>query len=73
MIIVHGNVIVGPTAEDVDSRSRAPVDPILAQRLLDYGCHTVPELTSCSAVGHYTGVRPATQYKDYQIQSFVDR
>ncbi|XP_076465299.1 glycerol 3-phosphate dehydrogenase-like isoform X2 [Babylonia areolata] len=70
---VHNNVIVGPTAEDVESRQRAPIDPGITKRLLEVGRQTIPELNSCSPIGHYTGVRPATQFKEYQIRSYIDR
>ncbi|KAK7115993.1 glycerol 3-phosphate dehydrogenase-like isoform X2 [Littorina saxatilis] len=70
---VHNNLIVGPTAEDVESRQRAAIDATITKRLVDIGRQTVPELTSFSPVGHYTGVRPATEYKDYQIKSYADR
>ena len=66
-------MIVGPTAEDVESRQRAAVDPNITKRLVDFSRQTVPELTSYSPVGHYTGIRPATQFKDYQIRPFIDR
>ncbi|KAK7442575.1 hypothetical protein BaRGS_00040514 [Batillaria attramentaria] len=70
---VHGNVIVGPTAEDVESRSSPPIDTATTRRLLEHGRTVVPELDSWTPVGHYTGVRPATQYKDYQIRAYLDR
>ncbi|KAL8615935.1 hypothetical protein ACOMHN_034611 [Nucella lapillus] len=70
---VHNNVIVGPTAEDVESRQRAPIDPHITKRLLELGRQTVPKLTSWVPGGHYTGVRPATQVKDYQIRAYPDR
>lgn len=70
---VYNNVLVGPTAEDVDSRQRAPVDGDIAQRLIAIGQQTVPKLTSYALVGHYTGLRPATEHKDYIIQPLIDR
>ena len=70
---VHNNVLVGPTAEDVASRERAAIDPSITRRLLDWGRQVVPELTSYSPVGQYTGTRPATEFKDYQIHPYPDR
>lgn len=70
---VYNNLIVGPTAEDVESRERAPLDDAITLRLLEYGHQVLPDLTSLMPCGHYVGLRPATQFKDYQIQGYMDR
>ncbi|XP_050399987.1 glycerol 3-phosphate dehydrogenase [Patella vulgata] len=71
---VYGNIIVGPTAEDTESRSVPPdIDSVITSRLFTHTKKTVPGLSQYFPLGHYTGLRPATQYKDYQIKAYRDR
>ncbi|ESP05638.1 hypothetical protein LOTGIDRAFT_152500 [Lottia gigantea] len=71
---VYNNVIVGPTAEDIPSRQVPPeADGIIRSKLYSATGSTVPCLSSYSNIGEYTGLRPATQYKDYQITTFPER
>ncbi|XP_046343107.2 glycerol 3-phosphate dehydrogenase-like [Haliotis rufescens] len=66
---VYNNLIIGPTAEDVEERSIPAPDPLIKDRLLHHAHNTLPKLVGCDVIGEYTGVRPATQFKDYQIIS----
>jgi len=66
---VYDNVIVGPTAENVNRRERAAIDNDITRRLSNVAMQTVPQLTSHPVVKLYTGVRPATQEKDYIINA----
>lgn len=66
---IYDNVIVGPTAEDVSSRVRASIDTEISQRLYSVAAKVTPLLTRHDVVGQYTGVRPATQFKDYIISA----
>ncbi|XP_046544009.1 uncharacterized protein MG039 homolog isoform X2 [Haliotis rubra] len=66
---VYNNLIIGPTAEDVVERSIPAPDPLIKARLLHHAQKTIPNLIGCDVIGEYTGVRPATQFKDYQITS----
>lgn len=71
---VYNNVIIGPTAEETNDRCATPdLDQATTTRLLNYGKETVPPLMSHDIVRMYTGVRPATENKDYQISTRVDR
>jgi glycerol-3-phosphate dehydrogenase len=71
---VYDNVIIGPTAEETNDRCATPhLDQATTTRLLNYGKKTVPPLTTHDIVRMYTGVRPATENKDYQIITRVDR
>ncbi|XP_052219838.1 glycerol 3-phosphate dehydrogenase-like isoform X4 [Dreissena polymorpha] len=70
---VYDNVIVGPTAENVDSRRQAPVDESIRLRLTEIAAKVVRELPSHPVVSLYTGVRPATDVKDYIISAETDR
>jgi glycerol-3-phosphate dehydrogenase len=64
---VFGNVIVGPTAEDIDrkddtSSTRAGIDHLLAE-----GAKIMPELVRHEVTAIYVGLRAATEDADYQV------
>jgi glycerol-3-phosphate dehydrogenase len=62
-----GNLLVGPTAEDQEDRSRADVDRTTLEQLIAKGIEVIPGLAGQSVNAIYAGLRPATQFKDYQI------
>ncbi|KAK3240770.1 hypothetical protein CYMTET_49413 [Cymbomonas tetramitiformis] len=66
---VHGNIVVGPTAEDVTEREMpASTDAPTTARLQQLAERLLPRLTEvCHVEGTYAGLRPATQHRDYQI------
>ena len=66
-----GNLLVGPTAEDQQDRSRADVDRATLEHLIAKGIEMIPGLAHHAVNAIYAGLRPATQFKDYQIA--VDR
>jgi glycerol-3-phosphate dehydrogenase len=68
---IFGNLLVGPTAEDQQSREDATVDAGTLQTLYDRGVEIVPELANHSVTATYAGIRPATEFKDYCIQPFA--
>jgi len=70
---VFGNLLVGPTAEDQESRSDASTDEIALTSLLAAATDKVPDLTHMPVTAAYAGLRPATEHKEYQIQSHTDQ
>ncbi len=62
-----GNLLVGPTAEDQEDRASADVDRATLEYLIARGVEMVPGLARHSVNAIYAGLRPATQFKDYQI------
>jgi glycerol-3-phosphate dehydrogenase len=68
-----GNVLVGPTAEDQEDRVHAEVDRAALQQLVARGIEILPGLASVDVTAIYAGLRPATQFKDYQITAQADR
>ena len=70
---VFGNLLVGPTAEDQDDRSSATLDETKLRSLIDTGRRIVPKLVDHSITAAYAGLRPATQFKDFQIEALPDR
>ena len=65
----YGNLIVGPTAEEQDDRVNASVDQQTLERLIAKGRALVPALADHPVTAVYAGLRPATQFKDYQIEA----
>jgi glycerol-3-phosphate dehydrogenase len=64
---VFGNVMLGPTAEDVEGKD----DTGSTRRGLDYlmreGRRIVPELLRHEVTAVYAGLRAATEHSDYQL------
>lgn len=77
-IIVYPNlfnqIIVGPTAETQQDRSQAPVKNDINQILYNKLAELIPTFPTLDYkhIGSYTGIRPATEYSDYQIQFHND-
>ncbi len=67
---IFGNVIVGPTAEEQESRTDKSVDQSTLNELIQHAHFAVPALKNCPVTATYAGIRPATQFDDYQIQPY---
>jgi glycerol-3-phosphate dehydrogenase len=64
---VYGNLLLGPTAEDIaDGADTATTADGLAA-LVDAGRRIVPALGDEEVTATYAGVRAATEHRDYQI------
>ena len=70
---VWGTVVVGPTAEDQDSKTDLSINPSTAARLLEHATSMVPALKTARVLGSYSGLRPATEFRDYQISAHPDK
>lgn len=70
---IYGNVLVGPTAEEQTSREDASTQIDTLEKLRAKGIEMVPELAHCEVTAIYAGLRPATQFKDYQIKHHADQ
>jgi glycerol-3-phosphate dehydrogenase len=68
-----GNVLVGPTAEDQEDRVHAAVDQAALRQLVTRGSEMLPGLANVDVSAVYAGLRPATEFKDYQITAQPDR
>ena len=64
---VFGNVLIGPTAEEQEDRSRATVETETLKALLKRGAEAVPALANIPVTAVYAGLRPATESKAYRI------
>nr|WP_306263820.1 NAD(P)/FAD-dependent oxidoreductase [Pararhizobium sp. IMCC3301] len=65
---IFGNVLVGPTAEEQQSRTDASTDRDALLALRDQAVAMLPELAQCEITANYAGLRPATEHQDYQIR-----
>ena len=65
---IYGNVIVGPTAEYIESKTdRSNSEAVLAD-LQSFAEEKIPILKNYKPIGSYSGIRPATEHSDYQIK-----
>jgi glycerol-3-phosphate dehydrogenase len=64
---VFGNVILGPTAVDVERKDDTSSTAEGIARLLDAGRRIVPPLIEEETTAVYVGLRAATEHADYQI------
>lgn len=66
---IFGNLLLGPTAEEQEDRAHARVDHDMLQGLIDVGTKMLPDLPHHAVTATYAGLRPATEFKDYQIKA----
>ncbi len=64
---VYGNVLLGPTAEDIPDRDDTATTADGIGGLLHAGRRILPELVHEEVTAVYAGVRAATEHRDYQI------
>ncbi len=64
---IYGNVLLGPTAEDLHDKSATNTSPNGLQSLLNQGRKILPELLEEEVTAAYAGLRAATEHSDYQI------
>lgn len=64
---VFGNVLLGPTAEDIDDRADTATTADGLDGLLAAGRRLLPELVEEEVTATYAGIRAATEHRDYQI------
>lgn len=69
---IFGNVLVGPTAEDQEERDLATTEEATLRRLIARGETILPRLKQVPVTTAYAGLRPASQFKDYQIEALSD-
>ena len=70
---VYGNVMLGPTAEDVDDPAATGSTEAGLEFLRGHGLRILPQLMAEEVTTIYAGLRAATEHKDYQLRSHPDR
>lgn len=66
---VFGNVMLGPTADDIDDRSATGTTADGLTSLLERGRRILPALLDEEVTATYAGLRTATEHSDYQLSS----
>ncbi|HZJ25107.1 MAG TPA: FAD-dependent oxidoreductase [Anaerolineales bacterium] len=64
---IYGNVLLGPTAEEVADKSATETSANGLQMLMEKGKAILPELLAEEVTACYAGLRSATEHSDYQI------
>jgi glycerol-3-phosphate dehydrogenase len=65
---VYGNVLLGPTADDVTDRTDTATTSAGLAGLLSAGRRIMPDLVAEEVTATYAGLRAATEHRDYQIR-----
>ena len=67
---VFGNVLLGPTAEDVTDRADRSTSAAGLSALLADGRRILPGLSGEEVTATYAGLRAATEHSDYQLGAY---
>ena len=70
---IFGNLAVGPTAEEQESRNDATVNQVILQALHTQAVSKIPALANIPVTATYAGIRPATEKKEYRIVEDTER
>ncbi|MEU3184086.1 FAD-dependent oxidoreductase [Streptomyces sp. NPDC006923] len=70
---VYGNVMLGPTAEDIDDKTATGSSAAGLAYLRDKGRRVMPELLDEEVTAVYAGLRAATDKDDYRIRCHAEQ
>ncbi|WP_457575395.1 FAD-dependent oxidoreductase [Desulfomarina sp.] len=70
---IFGNMMVGPTAEDQDSRDDASVTEDVLNMLVEKAVTMLPALAGIPVTATYAGIRSATEKNEYRIIQDTER
>ena len=70
---IFGNILVGPTAEDQTEREIASLEKATLSNLQRQAEEMLPGLKNYKIIGSYAGLRPATQFTEYQIRAEANK
>jgi glycerol-3-phosphate dehydrogenase len=65
---VYGNILLGPTAEDLPDKTATQTTSDGLKMLIDKGREILPQLPHEEVTATYSGLRAATEHSDYQIE-----
>jgi glycerol-3-phosphate dehydrogenase len=66
---VYGNVLLGPTADDVEDKTNRSTTATGLVSLMEAGARILPQLSEHEVTATYVGLRAATEHRDYQLTS----
>ncbi|HMA16386.1 MAG TPA: NAD(P)/FAD-dependent oxidoreductase, partial [Kiloniellaceae bacterium] len=69
----YGNLLVGPTAEEQESREDSSTDAAALEMLRAKGVELLPALAGMPVTAAYAGIRPASEEKDYRLTAYPER
>jgi len=64
----HGNLMVGPNAEDIDDKGDVSTDEQALQKIVDAARLSVPDFNMKKAITSFAGNRPVSNQKDWIIE-----
>ena len=70
---IYGNILLGPTAEDLPDKTATNTSENGLQSLLEKGKKILPKLLDEEVTATYAGLRAATEHIDYQIALHADQ
>ncbi len=65
---VYGNILLGPTAEDLPDKTATQTTADGLEMLIGKGREILPQLLNEEVTATYSGLRAATEHSDYQIE-----
>ncbi len=66
---IYGNVLLGPTADDVEDKTDRSTTAGGLTSLMEAGARILPELERHEVTATYVGLRAATEHRDYQLKA----
>ncbi len=70
---VYGNILLGPTAEDLPDKTATQTTADGLKMLIDKGREILPQLLDEEVTATYSGLRAATEHSDYQIEMHAEQ
>jgi len=70
---IYGNVLLGPTAEDIEDRTDRSTTAAGLAGLMEAGARIIPGLVRQEVTATYVGLRAATQHRDYQLRAHPEQ
>jgi glycerol-3-phosphate dehydrogenase len=70
---VYGNVLLGPTAEDIEDKNDRSTTAAGLEALMEAGSRVMPPLVEQELTATYVGLRAATQQRDYQLTAHPEK
>ena len=70
---IYGNVLLGPTADDVEDKTDRSTTAAGLASLMEAGARILPALERHEVTATYVGLRAATEHRDYQLTAHAEQ